>query len=277
MMVNSRPKPALKHIDVLPKYKVKHVDDDKILELRDRLEEMKTSTSTTTTFVTEDGDGVPPVPPVDFTMLESAGNTYRPANVVVYGHSFIKRLKYHLQREFGNNHNLGLQYEVANVQYLGFPGSNVPKARYEHLHIIMQQTPDIVYLELGGNDLCCERVHPISVSSELHELVCDLLQLGVKFVIVGQMVYRHGRGIPSKIPNYNARVLLANQFSEAVLDPSFTPRCKYWRHKGLWRATKPIYSRDGVHLNKLGHHRLYRSIRGAVMYGIRRIRHQLRK
>ena len=255
------------YIEDNSKYYIKKVEDEQIKELRERLKRPMISTASE--------DYTPP--PVDTSMLESSGTTYRPANIVVYGHSYIKRLQYYLQRQFGNDHNLGLNYEVANITYLGFPGSTVPKARYEHLHYIMQSSPDIVYLELGGNDLCFSSVHPISVSSELHELVCDLLQLDVKFVIAGQMIFRSGRGIPSKMPHYNSRVMLANQFLEAVMDPSFTQKCKFWKHKGLWKSRKPIYLHDGVHLNKLGCHRLYRSLRGAIIYGIRRIRHQLRK
>ena len=36
----------------------------------------------------------------------------------------------------------------------------------------------------------------------------------------------------------------------------------YWTHRGFWRASTSYLSYDGVHLNREGQHKLFKSIRG---------------
>ena len=192
----------------------------------------------------------------------------RPAQVLVFGHSFVRRLNRDLNKNKGSYHNLGLNYDFAEVHWLGIGGLGVKDARAEQLIVVEHLRPDVVYVELGTVDLSDLELGAEEVGSLLHELALDMLALGVKRVIIGQILFRDGKGIPHDNPYFNQRVLLANQYLEAVLHPCNTLGTRFWKHKGLWQSQYPTLVKDGVHLNKLGTNRLYRSIRGAVIQEI---------
>ena len=189
----------------------------------------------------------------------------RPAQVLVFGHSFVRRLNKRLIKNKGAYHNLGLNFEFAEVHWLGIGGLNIKDARAEQLIVVEHLRPDVVYVELGTVDLSDIEMGPEEVASHLHELALDMMALGVKRVIIGQILFRDGRGIPNDTPYFNQRVLLANQILEAILHPVNTMGTRFWKHKGLWQSEYPTLVKDGVHLNRLGEGRLYRSIRGAVI------------
>ena len=43
------------------------------------------------------------------------------------------------------------------------------------------------------------------------------------------------------------------------------PYCFFGGHRGFWNTSQRYFARDGVHLNKLGQYKYYRSLRGAVL------------
>ena len=77
---------------------------------------------------------------------------YPTPQVVILGHSFIRRLHEYLVFYGGFFFNMGLDYSQANVHMLYRGGMTVKEARFEYLHAIMAHEPDIVYIELGTND-----------------------------------------------------------------------------------------------------------------------------
>ena len=82
-------------------------------------------------------------------------------------------------------------------------------------------------------------------------------EYGVRLICVGQTIRRHLAG------NFNA------QYLKTVLEP--LPSAIYWTHRGFWRASNSYLSYDGVHLKREGQHKLFKSIRGAVMQCLNRL------
>ena len=117
--------------------------------------------------------------------------------------------------------------------------------------------PDIVVLQLGTNDL--SHLPAVNVGSAIEDLTLLPLHdsLNVKCVCVCQTIYRTGA------PTFNKNVILLNQYLKVVLEP--IPYAMFWSHKGFWRAKTNFMARDGIHLNRLGQYKLYRSLRGAVL------------
>ena len=189
--------------------------------------------------------------------------------VVVIGHSFVRRLRDHLTSERGQGHNLGLDPNMVNVVMYAQGGMTADRLRQHHFQFIRNQLPDIVYIELGCNDLTDPSLSPAQIATDLHNLAHSILQLGVSQVVVGQTLWREDAGIPDDMPDYNMRVVHLNNHLQQQLRA--TPGSSFWHHRGMWRSSHPIISVDGAHLTRIGNHRLYRSIRGAIIQAVQRV------
>ena len=190
----------------------------------------------------------------------------RPMRVTVIGHSFITRIDRMLVQQFGLQHNFGVNSNIAEVKIMARGGMKTSDLRPQS---IAATHPDLVYLEIGSNDLCGTSTDGPRVGKAIYNLAMGLVQAGVKKVVVGEIIYRVGQGIPARVSEYNYRVINLNRYLQTVLDQDNCEKLALWRHKGLWQATVPIYCEDGVHLNERGNRRLYRSIRGAIMKYLR--------
>ena len=142
-----------------------------------------------------------------------------------------------------------------------------------YLNAVMNHLPDIVYIEIGSNDLADPDLVPADPATDTFQFVQSLLNLGVAYVLVGQVIFRQGRGIPAEVQNYNTRVVLMNNLSAAFLANEH--QAHFWKHRGLWNPVCPIIGRDGTHLNAWGNVKYCRSLRQAVMFALRRIQHRI--
>ena len=210
-------------------------------------------------------ESTPKIPMADLRPYECQ---LRPAQVLVFGHSFVRRLNQDLIKKIGQYHNLGIDYNLAQINWLGIGGMSTKQARMEQLIVIQHLKPDVVYIELGTLDLLEKR--PESVASEIHDLVLDILSLDVKRVTVGQVIYRdESEDLDSQeTEEFNGRVYDCNHYLGEFLQPHFTPGSRLWKHKGFWNSAYPLLMDDGLHLNTMGTYRLYRSIRGAVLQSV---------
>jgi lysophospholipase L1-like esterase len=184
--------------------------------------------------------------------------------VLILGHSFVRRL-----REFITQHDpeydLTLGLEHITVRWHGVGGRTIAKLNAFDLTVVEDFKPDIVFLQIGSNDLTQRNMSHISVGSRLEEFVRQLHdEQGVKIIIVGQTIQR------AYPVSFNAKVSLLARYMKTVLEPlSYTI---YWSHRGFWRPRGPFLSFDGVHLNREGQHKFYRSVRGAVLRAVRQLR-----
>ena len=122
----------------------------------------------------------------------------RPVRVTVVGHSFIRRLSEDLTKSMGYYHNFGFKFEVAEVDILEKGGMKIDNAKQHSLEII-RSNPDLVYIELGSNDVCRRWMSPKEIGMDMIDLVDELVRLGVKKVIVRETLYRYGKGVPKRM------------------------------------------------------------------------------
>ena len=181
--------------------------------------------------------------------------------VLVRGHSFVKRLKKDLDKNFHHraSRTFGL-VGTAEVHLQGTGSRIVGNLQPYDLHVVCQLMPDIVVLEVGTNDL--PSVAPEVVGSSIEDLVVTLKSIySVAVVCVCHII---PRGESTIRPLYfweRAKVL--QQYLEVVLDSLDCVFC--CRHKAFTRPDQDFYLRDGVHLNARGQYLLYRSYRGAIL------------
>ena len=213
-----------------------------------------------------DRQAVPPVPALEQDM---ANTNTRPARVVVLGHSFITRvIDFIMEENITNCNNFGVCANVAEVTVIAEGGK-----RLAHVVVddIMIHSPDLVYVELGTCDITDPGNTGRSVGRKLYELALALIEKGVKKVVVGEIVFRVGAGVPENMPEVNDEISRCNEYLMVTLYQQDKPELCFWRHKNVWNASVNLYS-DGTHFNRLGTRRLYRSIRGAIFKFVREIK-----
>ena len=211
-----------------------------------------------------------------FGPLEEDRGLFRPAIVLVIGDSFIRRLQQFEHSTYGHYHNMSLLYDVCHINWYGIGGLTIPRMRSMHMDILREMRPDVVVLQLGTNDLCDPQVSAPLVSADLQFLVQNIHSLGVHHVMVGQTINRQRQGVPAhtNVTNFNWLVSQLNTATDNAL--AHSAMASFWSHRGLWDNRRNIMARDGVHLNRFGNCLLYRSIRGAILHGVRRARPNLR-
>ena len=209
---------------------------------------------------------------------------YRPASVLIMGHSFVVRLQQFMGIHYGPQHNMGLSCKTATVQFHGVGGRTVKKFEDNDLIVINKCRPDILYLELGTNDLSLPDSDPESVGSQISSLVWKCKANGAKFVIVGQTIPREKPGnvyyaqrYPIDSEKFRYDCVMMNEHLCHALDPENIPDAMYWRHIGFWNNTAQVVRwDDGVHLTEWGNQCYYKSIRGALVHAIRKLDEHLR-
>ena len=230
---------------------------------------------------------LPPIPssvtfgprPIRMDMFR---NLFRPAKIVIAGHSFVTHLDKYMDDYFGPRNNMGLSYNSASVLWMGRGGHTIASFREEELSKLKSAKADIIHLELGTNDLA-DGKDPLSLSSEMESLVSELLESGVHFVAVGQIIPRNDPQDPWWIrhhplpPDFNEKVPLYNKFLKQMLAPCCHEKALYWRHRGFWNPSVAVLEEgDGVHPNDYGSYTFYRSVRGSLVHGLKRIQDALK-
>ena len=148
-------------------------------------------------------------------------------------------------------------------------------ALYQHLAIILEIHPEILFIELGSNDLCYRNSDPQDIADNILRLANAAHNMEVKEVYVSQVLYRRGCGIPTSVWNYNAKVDALNRHLEENISNA-SHSFHFWKHRGLRFPAKPVLARDGVHFNKQGSNRYYRSVRGAVLNAMAKLQVPIR-
>ena len=127
------------------------------------------------------------------------------------------------------------------------------------LPVVALFAPDILILQLGTNDLSL--LDPLVVGSSIEELVTVLQDTyNVKLICVCQTLL-------GSDPVFNARVRAFNKYLKTFLEA--LPYVFSWGHRGFWNASQRFLARDGVHLNRQGQYKFFRSLRGAVLKSLR--------
>jgi len=180
------------------------------------------------------------------------------SQVMLVGHIFIRRLHPDHLWELGSNVHVALR---------GFGGLTVPGLVSRLESVLQPGQFDIVYLDIGTNDLAAPR------NCSARQLVDEILILAaslvthfrVGHVVIGVPIPRHGIALNSVALDYNVRVTQMNQLLTATV--RHDGRISIWRLRQL--NSPRFICRDGVHFNAIGLNVYYRSLRGAVLTALR--------
>ena len=183
--------------------------------------------------------------------------------ILILGHSFIRRLHEHINRP--NESAYTAKFGISTPEFLckwhGVGGRTIDKVLKYDLSIVEDFGPDIVLLQLGTNDL--PNSPAITVGSSLEHLVTVLHEeYKVDLICVCQTLRRSSSDVA-----FNSKVGLLTKYMKTVLEP--IPYAFFWSHRGFWKTKGTYLLGDGVHLNGRGQHKLYRSLRGAVLKCLR--------
>jgi hypothetical protein len=190
-----------------------------------------------------------------------------PLQVSLIGHSFIRRLRdFMADNSDSANQNLGLyrdQYEVSCVAR-GRGGLTVNKLCSRQF-TQFSRCPDIVFLQIGGNDLVCDSPNIPKLDRDIISYASYLKDgCGVRHVIIGQVLRRDPRRSTWTFNEDVVRLNLSLASACAELAHIF-----FWKHRGFW-ATMDFLGADGVHIRSDldGHYlRKYRqSIKSAILH-----------
>ena len=188
-------------------------------------------------------------------------------NVLIAGHSFVKRLDCDLQCKF--DHRAAVDFnlsQTANISMYGIGGLTVSRLERKLRSILVNKPlPKVVILEIGTNDLSSQS--PEIVIGEILELV-EYMRSVDSLEAIGfcKVIPRRERDTGLPLEDFNAKVTTFNNMLEALFDED---RLVFvWEHLELQSLSRRVLLTDGVHLNPHGQYCLYRSYRGAILKGI---------
>ena len=188
--------------------------------------------------------------------------------VLVLGHSFVKRLKRHI--EAGSDVRPRDHFDLANSSRVflhGVGGRTVSAIRRHDMAALKRISPDLLVLEVGTNDLSAG-IRPEVLGSALDDFLSYIRSsFAVRAIAVCMVIPRRERfsGVPAVHFNEQARIF--NQYISAVVNSH--PWAFTWEHRGLSSLSRSRLLPDGVHLDPAGQYFLYRSYRGAILRGLR--------
>lgn len=181
--------------------------------------------------------------------------------VLILGHSFVKRLQCDLKASFDARVDSSSHLEgTVMASLFGVGSRTVQKLRQYDLHMARRLAPDVVILEIGTSDLSV--LGPEVIGSSIEELVRSLLDdfsvsvIGVCHVIPCGISFTHSA-------SFFQCAKILNNYVSVILEPF--PNVFCWSHKDFSSLHKDLYLADGVHVNSLGQHFLYRSYRGTIL------------
>ena len=181
--------------------------------------------------------------------------------IMVLGHSFLRRLADDLDAKFDARASKDFNLKGCNVRLFGIGGRTVTKLRSFDLGKVSSYRPDILLLEVGTNDISLAHKSAQSVGSEIEEFTTLILdRFGVK--VIGVFLT-----IPRADEVLNSKAKRLNQYLKVVLGDR--KNIFVWGHRNLMKPANTVLLSDGVHLNKWGQYRLYRSYRGAIIHALK--------
>jgi lysophospholipase L1-like esterase len=188
--------------------------------------------------------------------------------VVVLGHSFVRRLKSYVEAS-DTRGNLGLTNDRFQVSFVHRSGMLL-NCLHQYVQELKTLCPDVVLLDIGGNDLDNGQRPVSELVNQLAEF-CKILKqtCGVKVVVVMEVPFRR-RICRGKWANVEALNTAISEFNRACRSfcgargnrESYTRFC---HHVGMVVDWAKYIHQDGVHLNALGMLKYYKSVRSTVI------------
>ncbi|XP_061194948.1 uncharacterized protein LOC133203116 [Saccostrea echinata] len=192
-----------------------------------------------------------------------------PLHVLVMGHSFIRRLRDYVFTD-GDNTNLRLQGDQFEVEFRAAGGLTIHRMASDGRFTSFERIPDIVFLQIGGNDLDNGR--------DVKTVTRDIISYGnflvkgcsVQSVIIGQVIWR------KRTNSYNAKVIELNNALKHWVQQHADANIIFHHHHGFWSSNFDFLSSDGVHIkcshtDKRHMHKYMQSVKRAILRAANRL------
>ena len=193
----------------------------------------------------------------------------RPISVLMWGHSFIRRLEIYCQGA-PLRHNMGLAPETHLVFSKSRGGCTTIQARLD-FKIIDQVQADMMVIDIGTNDLDSRRLPPNVLAEQVFQAakVVSYMYPSVQKIIILEVLFRTSSGTyPRRNPNFTGDAHQYNNKIKLLINDQpdrASSKIVFWHHKGLVQNW-PQYIQDGVHLNPAGMAKYYKSVRRAILH-----------
>lgn len=178
---------------------------------------------------------------------------------LIVGSSHVRHMLELTQRQ--NITNMGLNDREHEVILYGRGGLRYLTTKWSRsiiskLRIIHNVGPRLVILQLGSNDV------PEFSEEDIVQTMIDIsefcLESGARRVVLCHLWNREN-------DSYNKRIRILNEIMEPRVAQHGNPDIFVWRHRGLAEPLFP-FLRDGTHLTDYYYMKLYRSLRGCVLF-----------
>lgn len=186
---------------------------------------------------------------------------------LLFGASHVNHLTDFLHREHIANFNLNNRR--IEVQQYGISGMRMHARDYivddhlksfgHHCHYIDLTHPEYVLFLVGSNDISNPHNTMSDIATSLYSAARYTLLAGARKVAILQL-------FPRRNASFNDKAAILNAILAQKIQDGNEPNVVFWRHRGLHNPEVDIYKPDGVHLNDVGNYRLFRSVRGCVLY-----------
>ena len=140
----------------------------------------------------------------------------------------------------------------------------------KNLFHVINAHPDIVFVDIGSNNMCDEEVTPAKLAGDIMKLARFFVEgCDVKIVVIGALLPRRN---PDLAVGYNRRVSETNALLQSRTADE--ERIMFCYHAWFDNPLPGVYCKDGVHLSYTkGYERYSRSIRGAILRARGKARH----
>lgn len=189
---------------------------------------------------------------------------------IIVGHSFVFRLQ-DFTNKFVEWNNLKFDGTDIQVQYSDLGGlllRHVPTCHYptQNMAAFLTYKPQVVYLDIGGNELCNPTCDPELVATHVISFANSLVShYGVNHVVIGQTLFRFSMLCPV---NFNENAVAINNCVKYRLR-EYT-RISFWSLRGMWKDIGALLCEDGIHLNNNGMVKYAKNIKACLGSCIRR-------
>lgn len=191
-------------------------------------------------------------------------------NILVLGHSFTRRL----QKWCVDNHlaNMNLDPNRFQVYWHGISGGTImhparPKSLWSEMDVACNLGADIVFLDIGSNDLCDRHTSAEALFQQLLAFARALISSSCRTVVFSQILHRQGSS------DYNSRVDSTNSLLREACDGD--SNLIFWSHSRnnySRRFLSDYVATDGVHVDNIrGMPRYYSSVRGALIFAANKL------
>jgi lysophospholipase L1-like esterase len=138
----------------------------------------------------------------------------------------------------------------------------------DSLHHVADSAPDVVILDIGGNDIDYGRAPVHAMVNQLF-VFCRLLltSYGVKVVVILEVPFRSRvcRGSWSSVSRMNIAIHRFNVMCQSRCRSNPGQRIRFHHHVGLLDNWQQYLKSDGVHFNPTGMSKYFRSVRTAAI------------